>query len=157
MAARARISCSKPRYGRSRNHLPAAIELQLRNCHAAARLAMRRRRRNVGLSQALLVLTALLGAAFLALELHEFAGLLNRGAGPDRSAFLSSFFALVGCHGLHVSAGLLWLVSLMVQIRTRGFQPAIQRRLMCFSLFWHALDIVWVAVFTIVYLFGTVS
>ncbi len=113
------------------------------------------RRRDAGLAQFFLGLTALLGAAFLAVELREFAGLLGKGAGPDRSAFLSSFFALVGCHGLHVTAGLLWLGTMMARIRSRGFEPATQRRLMCFSLFWHALDIVWVAVFTIVYLFGT--
>ncbi len=107
------------------------------------------------LTQGLLVVTGLLGAAFLAIELREFAHLLSVGAGPGRSAFLSSFFALVGCHGLHVTAGLLWLGTMMAQIRSRGFLPSIQRRLMCFSLFWHALDIVWVAVFTIVYLFGS--
>ncbi len=113
------------------------------------------RKRNAGLTQTFLIVTALLGAAFLGMELHEFAGLLSRGAGPDRSAFLSSFFALVGCHGLHVTAGLIWLATMVAQIRTQGFAPKVQRRLMCFSLFWHALDIVWVAVFTIVYLFGT--
>ncbi|MFM0505298.1 cytochrome o ubiquinol oxidase subunit III [Paraburkholderia caffeinilytica] len=113
------------------------------------------RARNAALTNVFLGVTGLLGAAFLGIELHEFAGLIGRGAGPDQSAFLSSFFALVGCHGLHVTAGLLWLGAMMAQIRSRGFQPGVQRRLMCFSLFWHALDIVWVAVFTIVYLFGT--
>ena len=115
------------------------------------------RKRNAGLTNLFLILTGLLGAAFLAIELHEFAGLLSRGADPEQSAFLSSFFVLVGCHGLHVTAGLLWLGTMLAQLRSRGFQPNIQRRLMCFSLFWHALDIVWVAVFTIVYLFGTQS
>ncbi len=118
-----------------------------------AMLAARRGR--VALTQALLAVTGLLGAAFLAIELREFANLLGQGAGPGRSAFLSAFFALVGCHGLHVTAGLLWLGTMMAQLLARGFQPNIMRRLMCFSLFWHALDIVWVAVFTIVYLFGT--
>ena len=101
-----------------------------------------------------LFLTGVLGLAFLWMEFHEFAGLVARGAGPDRSAFLSSFFALVGCHGLHVSAGLLWLGTMMAQVVVKGFRPDILRRLLCFNLFWHALDIVWVAIFTIVYLIG---
>jgi len=113
------------------------------------------RRRSPRLTMGLLIATGLLGANFLGIELQEFASLLRQGAGPDRSAFLSAFFALVGCHGLHVTAGLLWLGTMMAQLLTRGFQPNVLRRLMCFSLFWHALDIVWVAVFTVVYLFGT--
>jgi cytochrome o ubiquinol oxidase subunit 1 len=113
------------------------------------------KRRNTGLTQLFLAATGLLGAAFLTIELREFATLIAEGAGPSRSAFLSGFFALVGCHGLHVAAGLVWLLTLTAQIAKRGFQPKIQRKLLCFGLFWHALDIVWVAVFTIVYLFGT--
>jgi cytochrome o ubiquinol oxidase subunit 3 len=97
-------------------------------------------------------LTLLLGAAFLALELSEFASMLAHGAGPQRSAFLSAFFGLVGLHGLHVGLGMLWLVVLLLQIATLGFTPRMIRRLLCFSLFWHALDIVWIGVFTIVYL-----
>ena len=93
-----------------------------------------------------------LGAAFLWLELTEFAGMIAHGAGPDRSAFLSAFFALVGMHGLHVSVGLCWLVSMVVQVFTLGWRPMVVNRLACFSLFWHALDIVWIGVFTIVYL-----
>ena len=111
-------------------------------------------RRNMAFAQAGFLLTGLLGAAFLWLELREFAEMIARGAGPDRSGFLSSFFTLVGCHGLHVTAGLLWLGTMMAQIATHGFRPNIMRRLMCFSLFWHALDIIWVALFTIVYLLG---
>ncbi len=107
------------------------------------------------MTQIFLAITAIFGVAFLAIELREFATLLSEGNGPGRSAFLSAFFTLVGCHGLHVTAGLLWLGTMMAQLQTRGFLPSVQRRLMCFSLFWHALDIVWVAVFTIVYLFGT--
>ena len=99
-------------------------------------------------------LTFGLGAAFLTLEIREFADMIALGAGPQRSAFLSSFFALVGCHGLHVTVGLIWLVGLMAHIRSKGFRPAMDRRLQCFSLFWHALDIIWVGVFTIVYLMG---
>ncbi len=101
-----------------------------------------------------LLLTGLLGFGFVVLEVREFADLIAHGAGPDRSAFLSAFFALVGCHGLHVSCGLLWLGTMMAQIWVKGFRPNILRRLMCFSLFWHALDIIWVALFTIVYLLG---
>ncbi len=98
--------------------------------------------------------TFMLGAAFLALELHEFAGMIAKGATPERSAFLSAFFTLVGCHGLHVTVGLLWLTVMMAQVATKGFRATVQRRLLCFSLFWHALDIIWVGLFTIVYLIG---
>ena len=98
--------------------------------------------------------TFLLGAAFLGLELREFVGLVTRGAGPTRSAFLSSFFTLVGCHGLHVTCGLLWLLTMMAQVWAKGFRADIMRRVLCFSLFWHALDIIWVGVFTMVYLMG---
>jgi cytochrome o ubiquinol oxidase subunit III len=98
--------------------------------------------------------TVVLGAIFLSLELSEFAGMIAHGAGPSRSAFLSSFFAVVGTHGLHVTVGLIWLMIMMAQIATRGYRPTTIRRLYCFSLFWHALDIVWVAVFTVVYLMG---
>ena len=72
----------------------------------------------------------------------------------DRSAFLSAFFTLVGCHGLHVTLGLLWLAVMMAQVAIKGFSATVLRRLVCFSLFWHALDIIWVAVFTVVYLMG---
>src|ERR1700693_4510305 len=89
------------------------------------------------------VVTFALGAAFLTLELREFAGMIAAGAPPQRSAFLSAFFTLVGCHGLHVTAGLVWLVVMMLQIAVKGFRPTVERRLLCFSLFWHALDIVW--------------
>jgi len=98
--------------------------------------------------------TFLLGAAFLALELHEFTGMIARGAGPTRSAFLSAFFTLVGCHGLHVTAGLLWLLTMMAQVFAKGYRADILRRVLCFNLFWHTLDIIWVAVFTVVYLMG---
>jgi len=99
-----------------------------------------------------LAATFALGALFLGLEMSEFSQLLARGAGPSRSAFLSAFFTLVGTHGVHVTAGLAWLVMMVLQIATLGFQPMVSRRLFCFALFWHALDIVWVGVFTIVYL-----
>jgi cytochrome o ubiquinol oxidase subunit III len=103
------------------------------------------------------LLTFALGAAFLALELREFAGMISRGAGPQHSAFLSAFFTLVGCHGLHVTAGLIWLTVMMAQVAIKGFQPRVERRLLCFSLFWHALDIIWVWLFTVVYLMGVHS
>jgi cytochrome o ubiquinol oxidase subunit III len=102
-------------------------------------------------------ITFALGVAFLALELREFAGMIAVGAGPQRSAFLSSFFTIVGCHGLHVTAGLIWLVVMMAQVSILGLREKVERRLLCFSLFWHALDIVWVWLFTVVYLMGVVS
>ncbi|QXQ07506.1 cytochrome o ubiquinol oxidase subunit III [Sphingosinicellaceae bacterium] len=102
-----------------------------------------------------MAVTFVLGATFLGLELVEFAGLIERGAGPDRSAFLSAFFALVGCHGLHIFVGLLWLLTMMAQVQAKGFREDIGRRILCFSLFWHALDIIWVALLTVVYLLGT--
>ncbi|MBA1156257.1 cytochrome o ubiquinol oxidase subunit III [Microvirga mediterraneensis] len=101
-----------------------------------------------------LAVTGLLGAAFLAIELYEFAHLIREGATPQRSAFLSSFFTLVGTHGLHVTFGIVWLVTLMVQVRLRGLILENKRRLMCLSMFWHFLDVVWIGVFTFVYLMG---
>ena len=101
--------------------------------------------------------TFVLGAAFLGLELREFANMIAQGATPQRSAFLSAFFALVGCHGAHVTAGLIWLTVMMAQVAVKGFRPNVQRRLACFSLFWHALDIIWVGLFTLVYLMGVAS
>ena len=101
-----------------------------------------------------LAVTGVFGAAFLGIELYEFSHLLHLGAGPQRSAFLSAFFVLVGTHGLHVAFGLLWLSVLMVQLGMRGFTPANRRRLMCLSLFWHFLDVIWIGVFTFVYLMG---
>jgi cytochrome o ubiquinol oxidase subunit 3 len=104
-----------------------------------------------------MAVTFVLGAAFIGLEVQEFAGLVARGAGPTRSAFLSAFFALVGCHGLHVAAGLLWLLTMMAQVYAKGYRADILRRMLCFSLFWHALDIIWVALFTTVYLMGAAA
>jgi cytochrome o ubiquinol oxidase subunit 3 len=101
-----------------------------------------------------LALTGLLGAGFVGIELTEFAHLIHEGAGPQRSAFLSSFFTLVGTHGLHVSFGILWLVTMMLQVARHGLTGANRRRLMCLSMFWHFLDVVWIGVFTFVYLMG---
>jgi len=111
----------------------------------------RRRLRGFYLSFAL---TFVLGAAFLGLELSEFVGLVARGAGPSRSAFLSAFFSLVGLHGAHVTAGLAWLSFMVAQTAAQGPRDFVRRRLLCFSLFWHALDIIWVALLTLVYLLG---
>jgi cytochrome o ubiquinol oxidase subunit 3 len=103
------------------------------------------------------LVTFVLGALFLNLEIREFAGMIAIGATPQRSAFLSAFFTLVGCHGLHVTAGLVWLAVMMAQVAIKGFRPAVERRLLCFALFWHALDIVWVGLFTVVYLMGVIQ
>jgi cytochrome o ubiquinol oxidase subunit 1 len=111
--------------------------------------------RNMRWTQICYLITGLLGAAFLVLEVSEFAKMLAEGAGPQRSAFLSAFFALVGLHGLHVTIGLLWLGTMMAQTWAKGFRPDIMRRGLCFALFWHALDIIWVGIFTNVYLLGT--
>ena len=102
----------------------------------------------------LAVLTFVLGAAFLFIEATEFARMVEIGAGPSRSGFLSAFFTLVGTHGVHVAGGLIALIYLMAQVIAKGLQAATLRRLLCWSLFWHALDIVWVGVFTLVYLMG---
>ena len=98
--------------------------------------------------------TFVLGAAFLYIEISEFVGMVSRGAGPSRSAFLSAFFTLVGMHGAHVTAGLLWLTYMVAQVVAKGLRPHVLRRLLCFSLFWHALDIIWIGVITVVYLMG---
>jgi cytochrome o ubiquinol oxidase subunit 3 len=98
--------------------------------------------------------TFVLGAAFLVIEAREFARMVAEGAGPSRSAFLSAFFTLVGTHGVHVTSGLIFLVYMVGQVIAKGLRPHVLRRLLCFSLFWHALDIIWVGVFTLVYLMG---
>ena len=112
------------------------------------------RARNDSMYYGGMIATALLGAAFLFLEFREFSDMIAQGAGPTRSAFLSSFFALVGCHGLHVTLGLLWLLTMMAQVYAKGYRADIMRRVLCFALFWHTLDIIWVALFTVVYLMG---
>ena len=118
-------------------------------CGVAALCAARRRL--VG-TELFLFLTGVLGAIFLALEIKEFMGLVSHHQGPTDGAYYSAFFALVGCHGLHITAGLLWLGTMMAQIAAKGFRQDILRRLACFGLLWHALDIVWVAIFSLVYL-----
>ncbi|MET0518187.1 MAG: cytochrome o ubiquinol oxidase subunit III [Burkholderiaceae bacterium] len=117
-----------------------------------AMIAMQKNQRNAMLGW--LAITAVFGLAFLGLELTEFAHLIHEGAGPQRSAFLSSFFTLVGTHGLHVTFGSIWLLTLMAQVLKHGLTPENKRRLMCLSMFWHFLDVVWIGVFTFVYLMG---
>ncbi len=104
-----------------------------------------------------LVVTFVLGAAFVALELNEFAGMIAAGAGPDRSGFLSAFFTLVGTHGLHVSFGLFCIVVMCVQVMTKGLTAPVASRLYRLGLFWHFLDIVWIAIFSVVYLPGVLD
>jgi cytochrome o ubiquinol oxidase subunit 3 len=111
-------------------------------------------RRNARATIAWLAVTGVLGLAFLGIEIYEFQHLLHLGAGPQRSAFLSAFFALVGTHGLHVLFGVIWLVVLCVQIGKWGLNRTTTRRIACLSLFWHFLDVVWIGVFTFVYLMG---
>ena len=111
-------------------------------------------RDNVAGTQLWLAVTGLFGAAFLGIELYEFAHMIHQGATPQRSAFLSAFFTLVGTHGLHVTFGIVWLVTLMIQIGKHGLNKANARRLACLSLFWHFLDVIWIGVFTFVYLMG---
>ncbi|CAN7423316.1 cytochrome o ubiquinol oxidase subunit III [Pseudoxanthomonas sp. LjRoot143] len=101
-----------------------------------------------------LLVTGLLGLGFLSIELYEFHHLIHIGAGPQRSAFLSAFFTLVGTHGLHVLFGVIWLVVLCFQVKKWGLNRTTTRRIACLSMFWHFLDVVWIGVFTFVYLMG---
>ena len=132
--------------------LNTAILLVSSITYGFAMIAMRQDR--LGVTRLWLVLTALLGMSFVGVELHEFAGLIAQGATPMRSAFLSAFFTLVSTHGLHVSVGILWIGVMLVQLGQRGLHPENRRRLMCLSMFWHFLDVVWIGVFTFVYLLG---
>ncbi len=113
--------------------------------------------KNLLWTQICLVITGALGLGFVLLEVQEFINLSNQGIVPQRSGFLTAFFSLVGCHGLHVTAGLLWLGTMLAQVQVKGFRREIVHRLICFNLFWHALDIVWVGIFTLVYLMGTIA
>lgn len=109
------------------------------------------------LAVAFLCITFILGAIFLGMEIHEFSALVHEGNSWQRSGFLSAFFTLVGTHGLHISAGLLWLLVLLGHIFRRGLTPSTLRRLGLFGMFWHFLDIIWIFIFTIVYLMGATS
>jgi cytochrome o ubiquinol oxidase subunit III len=115
-------------------------------------LAMHRGNRQAVLGW--LVVTFLLGMGFIAMELHEFHAMIVAGAGPWRSAFLSAFFTLVGTHGTHVSLGLVWMLVMVAQVFAKGLTTPVRARLLCLGMFWHFLDIVWIGVFTIVYLMG---
>jgi cytochrome o ubiquinol oxidase subunit 3 len=153
-----RATAGGPAGGELFNQVSAAIETAclLFSSYACGLMSLAvgaRRRADVYLWAAV---TFVLGACFLGLELHEFAGMIARGATPQRSAFLSAFFTLVGCHGVHVTLGLMWLLTMMAQVFAKGYRPDIMRRLLCFALFWHTLDIIWVAIFTVVYLLGVV-
>ena len=103
-----------------------------------------------------LVVTGLLGAGFLAMELYEFSHLINHGNSWERSGFLTAFFTLVGTHGLHILVGLLWLVTMIVRVVRLGLTPRTVRKLTLFSLFWHFLDVIWIFIFTIVYMIGAI-
>ncbi|SDC03977.1 cytochrome o ubiquinol oxidase subunit III [Acinetobacter boissieri] len=104
-----------------------------------------------------LMITCLFGMAFIGMELYEFHHLVEAGHGPTHSAFLSAFFTLVGTHGIHVTSGIVWMIILMLQIKKNGLTLPNTRRLACLSLFWHFLDIVWICVFSVVYLMGAIS
>jgi cytochrome o ubiquinol oxidase subunit 3 len=113
--------------------------------------------RNKLWTQVFLLITGLLGLAFVAMELQEFISLAARGITPQRSGFLTSFFGLVGLHGVHVTVAGMWLATMMAQVQLKGFRREVIHRLICFNLFWHALDIVWIGIFTIVYLMGSAA
>ena len=117
-----------------------------------AMIAMQQGR--VGALRTWLIVTALLGVTFVGVELSEFAHLIAEGATPQRSGYLSAFFTLVGTHGLHVSLGVVWIAVMLVQLGQRGLHPDNRRRLLCLSMFWHFLDVIWIGVFTFVYLVG---
>ena len=104
-----------------------------------------------------LMVTGLLGAAFVGVELHEFGNMIAEGATPQRSGYLSAFFTLVGTHGLHVTMGVVWILVMLVQLGQRGLHPENKRRLLCLSMFWHFLDVIWIGVFTFVYLLGVLA
>ncbi|KUI97589.1 cytochrome o ubiquinol oxidase subunit III [Vibrio sp. MEBiC08052] len=115
------------------------------------------KRKQIGALKLWLVITFLFGAGFIGMEIYEFHHLIVEGYGPDRSAFLSAFFTLVGTHGLHVTFGLIWLFVCFWQLNTKGLTDMLETRFGCLSLFWHFLDIVWICVFTFVYLVGVTS
>jgi cytochrome o ubiquinol oxidase subunit 3 len=110
----------------------------------------------IGPTRFWLAVTGLLGAAFVGIELYEFSHLIAEGAGPQRSAFLSAFFTLVGTHGAHVTVGLIWIATMLIQIGQHGLTGEMRRRVMCLSMFWHFLDIIWIGVFNFVYLYGVI-
>jgi len=134
--------------------LNTAILLLSSITYGFAMLAMERDK--VRTTQLWLLVTGLLGAAFVGVELYEFGTLIAEGATPQRSGFLSAFFTLVGTHGLHVTVGIVWIIVMLVQLSQRGLHLDNKRRLMCLSMFWHFLDVIWIGVFTFVYLLGMI-
>jgi len=120
--------------------------------YGLAMLATHKAKRGVAMTW--LTVTFLLGLGFVSMEIHEFHHLILNGNGPERSGFLSAFFTLVGTHGTHVAFGLIWMAVMMGQLITKGLTPPVQSRLIRLGIFWHFLDIVWVGVFTVVYLMG---
>lgn len=120
--------------------------------YGLAMLAMHKNRKNQLV--AWLIVTFLLGVSFIGMEFNEFHHLISEGNSWTRSGFLSGFFTLVGTHGLHVTCGLIWMLILIIQVLTKGINPKTMTKLTCLSLFWHFLDLVWIFVFTIVYLMG---
>ena len=143
--------------GRDLFHLPYAfgetmLLLFSSTTYGMVMLAMHRAKKNLVL--AWLTVTFLLGLGFIVMEVNEFHRMIFEGNGPDRSGFLSAFFTLVGTHGTHVTFGLIWMAVMMAQTVIKGLTPPVQSRLIRLSIFWHFLDIVWVGVFTIVYLMG---
>lgn len=128
--------------------------LLLASSYAMGMALLAAHKQKKALTLAALALVLALGLCFLGLELSEFRGLILEGAGPGRSAFLSSFFTLVGTHGLHVAAGMLWMLVVMVHIAMRGLEPATTGKLKMLALFWHFLDIIWIFIFSVVYLFS---
>ena len=155
-AVLARATAGGPSASQLFNQVNVAIETAclLASSYTCGLMSMAiKARRPLGTYLGALV-TFALGAAFLALEIREFADMIARGATPQTSAFLSAFFTLVGCHGLHVTVGLIWLMVMMAQVAVKGFAANVERRLTCFALFWHALDIIWIWLFTVVYLMG---
>jgi cytochrome o ubiquinol oxidase subunit 3 len=155
-AVLARATAAGPTGAQLFNQVSVAIETGclLASSYTGGLMSLAVNARRYGAIYLFAAMTFVLGAAFLSLEFHEFAAMIARGATPERSAFLSAFFTLVGCHGLHVTAGLAWLVVMMAQVAIKGLRPNVGRRLLCFALFWHTLDIVWVWLFTVVYLMG---
>lgn len=121
---------------------------------AMASLNQQQRPERLGLQFFWLPVTLLLGLLFLGMEVHDFADLIDRGAVPQRSGYLSALYVLVATHGLHVLAGCLWMGVLLVQLRVFGLDSTVRFRLGCLSLYWHFLDVIWVALYTVVYLLG---
>jgi cytochrome o ubiquinol oxidase subunit III len=155
-AVLARATAGGPTGAQLFNQVSVAIETAclLASSYTCGLMSLAVNERRRAATYGFAVITFMLGAAFLALEIREFADMIARGATPQRSAFLSAFFTLVGCHGLHVTAGLIWLAVMMAQVAIKDFRPNVGRRLLCFALFWHTLDIIWVWLFTVVYLMG---